>query len=61
MRAWYRTQEEIWYWLEQRASWLWLKLSKDRASYWLDWLPAYFLGHYYRNLNKRLRLERGKP
>ena len=60
MSKWYRLWEEVWYWFDQQSGKVWLKLSKDRASYWLDWLPAYCLRRYYRNLNKRLRLERGE-
>jgi hypothetical protein len=57
MKLYYRIQEETWYFLGRIAGWCWQRFSDDRASYWLDWLPAYCTGHYYQALNKRRSIE----
>ncbi len=47
--------EEWWYWCEMQAGRLWNKLcSDDKASYWLDFLPAFFARRYYAALNRRI-------
>jgi hypothetical protein len=37
-----RARVEFWWLLERWSGRLWLRLCPDdRASYWLDWLPAF--------------------
>ncbi len=47
--------EEWWYWWEMRAQKLWLRLCPaDKATYWLDFLPAFFARRYYASINRRI-------
>jgi len=39
-------------WLDRQASWLWRRMSKDRASYWFDAIPGWTAHWYYKSLNK---------
>lgn len=41
-RSWFHMWENLWYLLEQGAGSLWLRFCpEEKASYWLDWLPAF--------------------
>lgn len=50
---WWRLSRIVlfWYWLYEQAGALWRALCLERASYWLDFLPAFFLKRYYTSLN----------
>lgn len=48
MHTYYRFWEEVWYFLEQQSGTLWLRFCPlGKASYWLDFLPAYCARQYY--------------
>lgn len=57
MRLFWLIYEEFFYYMECKASVLWDIFHKDRASYWLDFLPSFCTRERYRGQNKRVRLE----
>jgi hypothetical protein len=56
MRWWlYSRPPLFWYWCEQRAGALWSLVAGDRASCWLDGVPAFFQRRYYTALNRMVK------
>ena len=55
--AYLRLTEDLWYWLERRAGDIWYRFCPDdKASYWLDWLPAWTVRQRFRAHNWRVWL-----
>ena len=46
----------FWYWCEQQAGKIWVRFGNGASSYWLDFLPAFFLRQYYRSLNRLIEV-----
>lgn len=57
MRLFWEIYEKFFYYMSGKACWLWHKFAGDKASYWLDFLPAFCSRERYRGQNKRMKLE----
>ncbi len=57
MRLFWLIYEEFFYYMECKACVLWGMFCKDRANYWLDFLPSICTRERYRGQNKRVNLE----
>jgi hypothetical protein len=57
VRFLHRARQEFWWFAEQHAGRLWLRVCPDGVSCWLDWLPSFCLSRRYaaeRALNPEL-------